>query len=1546
MIEKTAIMTTEVIVERPSSSAAGKYTVCESAQHSSLVSIDTIECVSKRAAGLTEGRLTDNENQQASIRVKIRPSVFIIETNKEYTEEEISTDALTKLIQKRIEVFKKNIISTPTAKCRKMEEEYHLMAKEHVVGLETAAELLPVVIKVTDWTLYNEEEIRLDLKGNQGMEELVNAFHLNPEKWESDRVTAMILNNATGVFYARHNMLDIIVTKSQVTLQTLLHPVIFRLKNVKLWINTPLQLAIPLSSSTTQKVLYQHPSLTKVDDLKNMAAKSKSVSALLIPGVTNFNPSELELFNKDGKHLHYFTAQCYFSKSDLSLSDFLKKQHEKYDNEEETSSLTTTETKDEKEETEEEEETSLTTTKTKEEEEESQDKKETSTTRETQDKKETSTTTKTKDKEERDEKERKKRADTVLAAIGTDLDTIATAVSNDYADWYETQKIKYDNAALKTIIKKKAQKEAEPISFKRPVSCFFGPNFDSIIHCIEEENCGLQMHLFPCLDDSSKKRTFVVSSDNVMKEIHNSGRFLNVTDRVVGFVPDVDVETLKNILKSPYSHSVVASLLYYNNADIGNFLKGLTTNTRLPSLADAIVELVTSSVIMAKDDSLVRAVGEIAEAVSSLYRLRDDSECAAILFPDEQLMAERHSGNRPYYWYDPIRCVVGMYKAVMDNLMTNLRRGEPVFRDDSSWTFMHVSVLEDVLTPFFDSVLKTGAWAIDEVRYFLRWILEDVLLKYTATVDQHTALNMTQPVLDIMARLCVHWTIMQSGAENRGLCIAFSEEPPFIIEPGLSLKNYILSTIPEVLLSGENVVDRIRAVFKPVTSSGEETISTTAQHQIRVVPIKLPSGKFFKSGKDLTVLIVEPNDDAQIKKTIVERKREQYVIDYSAPRILSEPQVGSSSNVGFRHLKTSGVLTAEYSIGKTNTKEDNGDNDDTSFAVDGVVTGVSIDGKMEHVNLFLPGTKAPPEYVSMNVTEHGKYSIKDKGLEAVFFEPLLSSLVLNTAANEKRVYFDSAKLYKECLAPLRTGKIVIYPNNNTLYESVAGPGFDWLWRVLQKNYGLSANADKFYPKPYESVKKNKQVLLSGSTVVEPLLRSIIKQLSSGGGLIKKKAITGVSAGSSNNNNNSTPVATPSAFSPSFVEIDTFLKQQFKNVLSTLLTRMTMVVSISEVKIIKSVCESVANIILDSFYISLEPEQGVISILDRISGEQNGVFLDAEGFGFSITRLTGANILAGRQQQQQGTGGTTSTLERLLSHLHSLGTEEQQQKQQRSREQQTDKQNIAKKKHSEQMKIIRDSSMFTTRLIKLIRDDDKSKRINNMVSEAVKSQQRTPPYMISAMTKPAKPVFGSSGLPATEKPQSVNFSSAQYIYVPINPKHILTDMQWLECMSVIEAATRDFAKAVRDFEEAAGNNMAELNNLLHEWNEIVVAQDTSVLSLIKLEWVDKEATRIAELRDACERSKVALAVQGKVVDIKKYGIIAISRSLADVDFYVKLPNSWPSGNWGELVHSAVSLTSIPLEVNISKGIMAASQAATVYDSSIALFSTEKILHNVV
>ena len=183
-----------VTVERPSSCGDNKqHLVSPSGRLTpdSLVSLATIECFSNPAASFTEGRLTEVENQRAVIRVKIRPSVFIIETKEEYTMEEISTVSLTKLIEKRKAHFTANLSESGTSSkrrkvCAGIDEGHGLMAERTVADLQTVAEFLPIIVNVTDWDIYNEEEVRFDLKGNQGMEELVNACHLDSENWELD----------------------------------------------------------------------------------------------------------------------------------------------------------------------------------------------------------------------------------------------------------------------------------------------------------------------------------------------------------------------------------------------------------------------------------------------------------------------------------------------------------------------------------------------------------------------------------------------------------------------------------------------------------------------------------------------------------------------------------------------------------------------------------------------------------------------------------------------------------------------------------------------------------------------------------------------------------------------------------------------------------------------------------------------------------------------------------------------------------------------------------------------------------------------------------------------------------------------------------------------------------------------------------------------------------------------------------------------------------------------------------------------------------------
>ncbi|AUO15298.1 WSSV581 [White spot syndrome virus] len=179
--------------------------------------------------------------------------------------------------------------------------------EETASSLERLAGLLPVVINIKDWTMH-EKEIRLDLKGNDGMEELVNISHLNQEEWEMERLSSsIVLKDAYGVFYAHHGILDIVLTTSRFTGKLLQHPVIFRLMDVKVWINT-LQIAFPDTSKNpnAKKILYQHPSLTRLRDLNDMASNSKSVSSIIIPELSKFNSTEFGM--------HYFTAQCFLEK--------------------------------------------------------------------------------------------------------------------------------------------------------------------------------------------------------------------------------------------------------------------------------------------------------------------------------------------------------------------------------------------------------------------------------------------------------------------------------------------------------------------------------------------------------------------------------------------------------------------------------------------------------------------------------------------------------------------------------------------------------------------------------------------------------------------------------------------------------------------------------------------------------------------------------------------------------------------------------------------------------------------------------------------------------------------------------------------------------------------------------------------------------------------------------------------------------------------------------------------------------------------------------
>ena len=310
-----------------------------------VASLGNVQYASRSGAILTEGCLSEEQNRRATLRIKIRPSVFVVETNKEYTLQEMSTTQLDKIITKRIDAIAaaSNAASAAATKRRRcdastLREGQRFLTQESVRGLKSVSGILPVVIKVSNWTIHNDDEIRFDARGDEGVEHLVNATHVDTEEWERNRVSALTLSNAVGVFYAHHGLLDVVVTKSPFSNNDLQNPVVFRIENMKLWLGTPLQLAVPSKEKKTRdgvdeanekRVLYQHPSLIRVSDLRSLASRSEAVSALLVPGITIFNPSELESIGKDRKAAHYFTAQGFMSKASVSNEQFIDQQHKR-----------------------------------------------------------------------------------------------------------------------------------------------------------------------------------------------------------------------------------------------------------------------------------------------------------------------------------------------------------------------------------------------------------------------------------------------------------------------------------------------------------------------------------------------------------------------------------------------------------------------------------------------------------------------------------------------------------------------------------------------------------------------------------------------------------------------------------------------------------------------------------------------------------------------------------------------------------------------------------------------------------------------------------------------------------------------------------------------------------------------------------------------------------------------------------------------------------------------------------------------------------------
>ena len=369
----------------------------------------------------------------------------------------------------------------------------------------------------------------------------------------------------------------------------------------------------------------------------------------------------------------------------------------------------------------------------------------------------------------------------------------------------------------------------------------------------------------------------------------------------------------------------------------------------------------------------------------------------------------------------------------------------------------------------------------------------------------------------------------------------------------------------------------------------------------------------------------------------------------------------------------------------------------------------------------------------------------------------------------------------------------------------------------------------------------------------------------------------------------------------------FLQQDLPSVLTLLLTRIMVVVSKNELPFIKKISGNVAKTMLNSLQIALDPARNLEDVMNRVvvDSNGNGMFKDSKGLFRPISELGSAES-GNRNNNAMTTTIGGDNLSSLLNRLNNnKGTREG---------------GVAPSSGLNSRSID-----LSAQLIDLVQNKKRNARkIQNDRLQEQKNQM-FPRFILNDMPKPGP---------------GKDFTSGQTLYVPVNPRDILTDIQWLDVMSAVEYGTRDNISALSSLRSEQSTIDAKLRELLTEWIE---SNDTGNTELVISEF-ERQAADLAEMSNIMAANKGFVSGHYTALTIDRYNMIALCRSLVDVKFLIKIPNVWIKSDWRGVVETAVDLAFMALKENISRGIMVASRVSLFQEAPESITSAESMLQH--
>nr|BDT62403.1 MAG: wsv289-like protein [Melicertus latisulcatus majanivirus] len=875
------------------------------------------------------------------------------------------------------------------------------------------------------------------------------------------------------------------------------------------------------------------------------------------------------------------------------------------------------------------------------------------------------------------------------------------------------------------------------------------------------------------------------------------------------------------------------------------------------------------------------------------------------------------------HWDFPIGVVVCLYGMLLQRLGTS----------HELWKITHEAVLVQLLVPVFDCIIENGIWVASQVRSFMGWTIEDVLMPLLKTKN---TIVLSNEAIDSITYLAFQWIAIDSAAKNKGLCKCFPNSLTwFYIEPNRKMIDYVYSPIPKFILS-----DHMLLSDAPVTS---KTVHTLIQNWIptkrigdRLFAIRnlvMPIRRSFSYSYSFTLnslnglrIVIKgssphnDNDNGGEEKENSNGNNEDDITikyHYIPPVALSEPNAGLLSLGTLKDLK---MLDASLSVVWT-------DKASSQYSASEIIKKEMKQKKFNVDNTSNTDT-IQDKYI---VIENSSYNIN-------YWMSQLSCETLKLITDKKKSTHSFIDGIAEDL-PLDVIEEMASPiiKNCITFNSNDNDGFSWLF-----DYGLNFHLVKLEP-------LSDHVHLSNSTGIDKL----DKLLSNFTTTREKMNInTSITTTTTNNNKddfnindnhqNNKPnygdhkmrTLVPFQFlehvkhyhyqkqwkthetteNSSAFNIDStliFIYKKLPKVLECIMLRIMITSEQEEIELVRKLAINVSRIIADSLLICLDP-RNAHNIKMTL---EEPVMITRDEMGVFSLRKKG-------KRDTQDENDNNLMLTEILSSSKYLS--------------------LISEKNSVYKDTLRDyfnslnwsrslSSIFTKEEREIIDNENspvqkniKNRRGLENISQTWTDDNINRPYVV--------PTF--QGKDGNRFASLMNMPDNLHIYVPTLPTSFLMAEQIKSILDIAKDKTKHLIANKKEQSDLIEKHKNEINEqFMTIWgnsgrlNKLEEAFRQDFLSVLK--------------------GKQNIAIKNKklffnlpfLLDLVQYQLHLAIRSVTDIDYYIKVPNFWRMMDIDEMLKFAISLMLITLEKLVNVGLNTAKRFSEIAEAAKCLHKAE-------